>query len=120
MKLLAVVGTRPEAVKMAPLLLALRKEKEVELRLCVTAQHREMLDPALKLFGLEADCDLDLMEEGQSLNALAGRCVLAMDALLAEARPDRVLVHGDTTTAMAAALAAFHRGLAVGHVEAGL
>jgi UDP-N-acetylglucosamine 2-epimerase (non-hydrolysing) len=120
MKLLAVLGTRPEAIKMAPLLLALREEKEVELRLCVTGQHREMLDPVLALFGLEADFDLDLMDGGQSLNALAGRCLGALDRVFDEAEPERILVHGDTTTAMAAAVAAFHRGLPVGHVEAGL
>ncbi|HEX8644087.1 MAG TPA: UDP-N-acetylglucosamine 2-epimerase (non-hydrolyzing) [Allosphingosinicella sp.] len=120
MKLLAVIGTRPEAIKMAPLLAALREERGVELRLCVTGQHREMLDSPLRSFGLEADCDLALMEEQQSLNALAGSCLLAMDRIFDAARPDYVLVHGDTTTALATALAAFHRGLRVGHVEAGL
>jgi UDP-N-acetylglucosamine 2-epimerase (non-hydrolysing) len=120
MKLLAVVGTRPEAIKMAPLLLALRREPDVSLRLCVTGQHRDMIDPVLDLFGVRAECDLGLMEEGQSLNALAGRCLQALDREFADAKPDRVLVHGDTTTAMAAALAAFHCGLPVAHVEAGL
>jgi len=120
LSLLAVIGTRPEAIKMAPLLLALRREPDVALTLCVTGQHREMVDPVLALFGLEPDFRLDLMKEGQSLAALAGRCFSAMDAVFAEAAPDRVLVHGDTTTAMAAALAAVHRGLPVAHVEAGL
>ncbi|HEX8191408.1 MAG TPA: UDP-N-acetylglucosamine 2-epimerase (non-hydrolyzing) [Allosphingosinicella sp.] len=120
MSLLAVIGTRPEAIKMAPLLLALRREPEVDLRLCVTGQHREMLDPVLDLFELVPDVRLDLMRDGQSLTGLAGRCFSAIDAVLAEARPDRVLVHGDTTTAMAAALAAAHRQVPVGHVEAGL
>jgi UDP-N-acetylglucosamine 2-epimerase (non-hydrolysing) len=120
MKLLAVIGTRPEAIKMAPVLIALGREPEVELRLCVTAQHRQMLDTVLSLFGLVPDLDLDLMEEEQGLNALAGRCFSALDAVLADDPPDRVLVHGDTTTAMATALAAFHRGLPLAHVEAGL
>ena len=115
-----MIGTRPEAIKMAPLLLALRAEPEVALSLCVTGQHREMLDPVLALFGLKPDVRLDLMEEGQSLAALAGRCFSAMGAVFDGAAPDRVLVHGDTTTAMAAAFAAVHRGLPVAHVEAGL
>ena len=120
MKLLAVVGTRPEAIKMAPLLLALRREPDVALRLCVTGQHRDMIDPVLDLFGVQAECDLGLMEEGQSLNALSARCIAALDREFSDAKPDRVLVHGDTTTAMAAALAAFHCGLPVAHIEAGL
>jgi UDP-N-acetylglucosamine 2-epimerase (non-hydrolysing) len=120
LSLLAVIGTRPEAIKMAPLLLALREEPEAALRLCVTGQHREMLDPVLALFGLEPDFRLDLMDEGQSLAALAGRCFSAMDAVFVQAAPDRVLVHGDTTTAMATALAAVRCGLPIGHVEAGL
>jgi UDP-N-acetylglucosamine 2-epimerase (non-hydrolysing) len=119
-KLLVVIGTRPEAIKMAPLLLALRREPQVALRLCVTGQHREMLDPVLDLFGLEPDNDLDLMEEGQGLSALAGHCFEALGPVFAQAAPDRVLVHGDTTTAMAAALAAVHARLPVAHVEAGL
>ena len=120
MKLLAVIGTRPEAIKMAPLLLALRREEEVELRLCLSGQHRELLDPVLRLFGIEADIDLDLMAPGQGLNGLAGKALQWLDEVYEAEAPDRVLVHGDTTTALAAALAAFHRGLPVGHVEAGL
>jgi UDP-N-acetylglucosamine 2-epimerase (non-hydrolysing) len=120
MKLLAVIGTRPEAIKMAPVLLALSREPAVVPRLCITGQHREMLGPALAAFGLEPDHDLGLMEAGQSLNALTARCVAAVDEVIAAEAPDRVLVHGDTTTAMATALAAFHRGLPVAHVEAGL
>ncbi|MEA3017432.1 MAG: hypothetical protein QOI38_2154 [Sphingomonadales bacterium] len=120
MKLLAVIGTRPEAVKMAPLLLALRAEPAVDLRLCLSGQHREMVRPVLRLFGLEPDLDLALMTSAQSLNALAGRAIERLDAALAEIGPDRVLVHGDTTTALAAATAAFHRGVPVAHVEAGL
>jgi UDP-N-acetylglucosamine 2-epimerase (non-hydrolysing) len=119
-KLLAVIGTRPEAIKMAPLLALLRREEKVELRLCLSGQHRGLLDPALRLFGVEADLDLALMEPGQGLNALAGRALERLDRIYEDEAPDRVLVHGDTTTALAAALAAFHRGLPVGHVEAGL
>lgn len=119
-RLMAVIGTRPEAVKMAPLLLALQAEPAVDIRLCLSGQHRELIDPVLRLFGLEADGDLKLMAAGQSLNALAGAAFERIDPLLAEIRPDRVLVHGDTTTAMSAALAAFHRGIPVAHVEAGL
>ncbi|HEX8655566.1 MAG TPA: UDP-N-acetylglucosamine 2-epimerase (non-hydrolyzing) [Allosphingosinicella sp.] len=120
MKLLAVIGTRPEAVKMAPLLLALRAEPAVDLRLCLSGQHRELIDPVLQLFGLEADVDLALMTSGQSLNTLTGRALERLDVVLQDIGPDRVLVHGDTTTALAAALAAFHRGIPVAHVEAGL
>ena len=120
MKLLSILGTRPEAIKMAPLLLALRREPEIETQLCVTAQHREMLDTVLDLFGLVPDRDLDLMEPGQSLNALAAEAVARIDGMLEESSPDLVLVHGDTTTAMAAALAAFHRRVPVAHVEGGL
>lgn len=120
MKLLAVIGTRPEAIKMAPLLLALRREPGVKPILCVTGQHREMLGPALATFGFVPDLDLDLMEAGQSLNALAGRCILALENVFADVAPDRVLVHGDTTTALATAIAAFHCRLPVAHVEAGL
>lgn len=120
MKLLAVIGTRPEAIKMAPLLLRLREEPELRLSLCLTGQHRELIAPVLRLFGLEADLDLALMEPGQSLNAFAARAFHRLDGVLEQAAPDRVLVHGDTTTALAAALAAFHRGVPVAHVEAGL
>ena len=120
MRLLAVIGTRPEAIKMAPLLIALRAEPAVDVRLCLTGQHRELIGPVLDLFGLAADRDLALMTPGQTLNALAGRALERLDEVYDETAPDRVLVHGDTTTALAAALAAFHRGIPVGHVEAGL
>jgi UDP-N-acetylglucosamine 2-epimerase (non-hydrolysing) len=120
MKLLVVVGTRPEAIKMAPLILALRAEAEVETRVCVTGQHRHMLDQVLGLFEIVPDYDLDLMEPGQTLNGLAGNAIGRLDEVFAEFAPDRVLVHGDTTTALSAALAAFHRRIPIGHVEAGL
>jgi UDP-N-acetylglucosamine 2-epimerase (non-hydrolysing) len=117
---LVVYGTRPEAIKMAPVVAALRARAELGVRLCATAQHREMLDQVQALFGLRADRDLDLMRPDQSLNELTARALAALDGVLREERPAWVLVQGDTTTAMAATLAAFHRGIPVGHVEAGL
>ena len=119
MRLLSVLGTRPEAVKMAPVLAALRAER-VEVGLCVTGQHRELLDEVLAFFGVVPDFDLDLMEPAQALNRLAARAVGAIDNVLEATRPDRLIVQGDTTTALAAALAAFHRNIPVAHVEAGL
>jgi UDP-N-acetylglucosamine 2-epimerase (non-hydrolysing) len=120
MRLLSVIGTRPEAVKMAPVLRALAAEPGVESRLCVTGQHRELLDDALRFFDIAPDIDLDLMTPGQELNALFSNALHRLDAVLAETAPDRVIVQGDTTTAHAAALAAQHRGIPVAHVEAGL
>ena len=120
MRLLSVVGTRPEAIKMAPVLLELRDRPGIQSLLCATGQHRELVDEPLALFGLVPDFDLGLMEHGQSLNRLASRALAALDALLGEVKPDRLIVQGDTTTALAAALAAFHRGIPVAHVEAGL
>ena len=116
-----VIGTRPEAIKMAPILIRLRTEPETfAVRTCVTAQHREMLDSVFRVFELEPDVDLDLMQPGQDLNALAGRVLIHLDPVLADEAPDWVLVQGDTTTVMAASLAAFHRRIPVAHVEAGL
>jgi len=117
---LTIFGTRPEAIKMAPVVEALRRMAGVTSLICVTGQHRQMLDQVLRLFGIAADHDLGLMTRDQTLNGLAGRALSAIDAVLDEVKPDRVLVHGDTTTAMAASLAAFHRRIPVGHVEAGL
>ncbi len=105
---------------MAPLVLALQQEANVQSALCVTAQHRSLLDPIIDLFGLKPDFDLDIMEPNQSLNQLASRLMRKIDNVLEETKPDYVLVHGDTTTAMACGLAAFHRRIPVGHVEAGL
>jgi UDP-N-acetylglucosamine 2-epimerase (non-hydrolysing) len=119
-KLLVVVGTRPEAIKMAPVILALRREPGVAARLLVTGQHRDMVAPTLSAFGLAPDIDLALMTPDQSLNAFAGRAIEALDGAIADAAPDRVLVQGDTSSALAAAIAAFHRRVPVGHVEAGL
>ena len=120
MKLLSIFGTRPEAVKMAPILIALEREPGIESQVCVTGQHRLLLDQVLDFFSIRPDFDLNLMEPGQSLNALVPRAIERLDPILAAAAPDRVIVQGDTSTALAAALAAFHRGIPVAHVEAGL
>lgn len=116
-----VVGTRPEAIKMAPVVLRLRAEEEsFETILCATGQHREMLDRALEPFALRPAIDLDVMRPGQTLNEVASRVVERFDRVLVELSPAIVLVQGDTTTVLAASIAAFHRGIPVGHVEAGL
>ena len=114
-------GTRPEAIKMAPVVEALkRRPGAFSVRVCTTGQHREMLDQVQEIFGLRPDLDLGLMRPDQTLNGLAAGALAAMDEVLAAGGPDWLLVQGDTTTAMTAALAAFHRGVRVGHVEAGL
>jgi UDP-N-acetylglucosamine 2-epimerase (non-hydrolysing) len=120
MKVLSIFGTRPEAIKMAPVVRRLAVTPGVESLVCVTAQHRQMLDQVLELFAIKPDFDLDLMQPGQDLNDLAGRVLAGLDDILAGCAPDAVLVQGDTTTAFAGALAAFHRRIGVGHVEAGL
>ncbi len=118
---LVVFGTRPEAIKMAPLVLELRKRPDLFRTLvCVTGQHRSMLDQVLEVFGIVPDYDLDIMRQGQDLYDVTSRVLLGMRDVLASARPDCVLVHGDTTTSTAAALAAFYRQIPVGHIEAGL
>jgi UDP-N-acetylglucosamine 2-epimerase (non-hydrolysing) len=119
-KVLTVFGTRPEAIKMAPLVLALEREPGIEHRLVVTAQHRGLLDDVLQVFGLTPDHDLDLMRERQSLEYITSAALTGVGEVLAAERPDFVLVHGDTTTTFAAALAAFYAQIPVGHVEAGL
>ena len=119
-KILLIFGTRPEAIKMAPLCKNLLKNKIFETKICVTAQHREMLDQVLDFFKVKPDFDLNLMKSNQSLNELSYRLLLAIDAVLEDFNPDLVLVHGDTTTSSMGALASFHRGIKVGHVEAGL
>jgi UDP-N-acetylglucosamine 2-epimerase (non-hydrolysing) len=121
LRVLAVYGTRPEAIKMAPVLAALaRRPERFAVRVCTTGQHREMLDQVQDLLGLRPDLDLRLMRPDQTLNGLSAAALAAMDEVLAAEAPDWLLVQGDTTTAMAAALAAFHRRVRVGHVEAGL
>lgn len=119
-RVMSVFGTRPEAVKMAPLVKELEKHAEIESMVCVTAQHREMLDQVLELFDIKPDYDLDIMKERQTLTGITNRVLEGLDKVLDEAKPDVVLVHGDTTTSFAAALAAFYKQIKVGHVEAGL
>lgn len=119
-KVLLVFGTRPEAIKMAPLALALLEQKEFDVRICVTGQHREMLDQVLEVFDIKPDHDLDIMKSNQDLFDITALILTKMKDLLTQEKPDIVLVHGDTTTALAAALAAFYSQIPVGHVEAGL
>ncbi|TCC00765.1 UDP-N-acetylglucosamine 2-epimerase (non-hydrolyzing) [Kosakonia quasisacchari] len=120
MKVLTVFGTRPEAIKMAPLVHALAKDPDFEARVCVTAQHREMLDQVLTLFSIVPDYDLNIMRPGQGLTEITCGILEGLKPILESFRPDVVLVHGDTTTTMAASLAAFYQRIPVGHVEAGL
>jgi UDP-N-acetylglucosamine 2-epimerase (non-hydrolysing) len=120
MKILTVFGTRPEAIKMAPLVSALASDSRFEAKICVTAQHREMLDQVLKLFEITPDFDLNLMKPGQSLNDVTSGVLSKLKPVLNEFEPDVVLVHGDTATTSAAALAAYYEQITVGHVEAGL
>jgi len=121
LRVMTVMGTRPDTIKMAPVVAALRAaQPAVEPIVCVTAQHREMLDEVLALFGIVPDIDLDIMTKTQSLTDITTRVLVGMERALTQARPDVVLVHGDTTTSTAAALAAFYQKIPVGHVEAGL
>ncbi len=120
-KIMLVLGTRPEAIKMAPLYYELKKyPSEFETRLCVTAQHRQMLDQALNVFGIKPDIDLNIMKSGQDLFDITVSVLLKMRQVLREHKPDILLVHGDTTTALASAMASLYLGVPVGHVEAGL
>ena len=120
MKVFVVFGTRPEAIKLAPVILALRKQPEFETCICITAQHRQMLDPVLKLFGIKPDYDLNLMQEDQSLFHVTARALAGLESILNREKPDAVLVQGDTTSTFAAALAAYYLKISVGHIEAGL
>ena len=121
LKLMTVFGTRPEAIKMCPLVLEMRKYPDyIEPIVAVTAQHREMLDQVLKLFEIKPDYDLNIMQAGQTLYDVTSRALLGLRDVMEEAKPDMVLVHGDTTTTFAGALAAFYAQIPVGHVEAGL
>lgn len=120
LKVLTVFGTRPEAIKMAPLVHALANDNRFEAKVCVTAQHREMLDQVLKLFKITPDYDLNLMKAGQTLPEITSRILLELTPVLKEFKPDIILVHGDTATTFAASLAAYYEKIAVGHVEAGL
>lgn len=120
LRVMTIFGTRPEAIKMAPLVAELSRREECESICCVTAQHREMLDSVLEIFKLRPDYDLDIMEPRQTLSTITSKCLLGMDKVLKEAEPDLVLVHGDTSTTFSGALAAFYHQVPVGHVEAGL
>ena len=119
-KVLLVFGTRPEAVKMAPLVKAFEKERTIESKICVTAQHREMLDQVLEIFNIKPDYDLNLMKPGQDLYDITSNVLLGMKDVLNDFQPNVVLVHGDTTTTSATSLATFYQKIKVGHVEAGL
>ena len=119
-KVLAVFGTRPEAIKMAPLVRALNQQPDIETRVAVTAQHREMLDQVLRLFKIEPAYDLDIMQQGQTLYDITSRALLGLRDVMRADKPDLVLVHGDTTTTFVAALAAYYEQIETGHVEAGL
>ena len=119
-KVMSIFGTRPEAIKMAPLVKELERRKEIESIVCVTAQHREMLDQVLNTFDIKPDYDLNIMKQGQSLADVTTRALVGLEDVIKEVKPDIVLVHGDTTTTFAGALAAFYNQVAIGHVEAGL
>ncbi len=119
-KVMSIFGTRPEAIKMAPLVKELERRKEIESIVCVTAQHREMLDQVLNTFDIKPDYDLNIMKQGQSLADVTIRALVGLEEVIKEVKPDIVLVHGDTTTTFAGALAAFYNQVAIGHVEAGL
>ncbi|RJE76929.1 UDP-N-acetylglucosamine 2-epimerase [Pseudoalteromonas sp. MSK9-3] len=120
MKVLTVFGTRPEAIKMAPLVKKLRANSEIEDRVCVTAQHREMLDQVLELFEIKPDYDLNIMKAGQDLYDITAKILLGLREVIEDFKPDWILVHGDTTTTIAASMAAFYGKVKIGHVEAGL
>jgi UDP-N-acetylglucosamine 2-epimerase (non-hydrolysing) len=119
-KVMTIFGTRPEAIKMAPLVKELEKREEVESIVCVTAQHRQMLDQVLETFSIVPDHDLNIMKQGQTLVDITTRALQSLNSVIAEVKPDIVLVHGDTTTTLSGSLAAFYNQVAVGHVEAGL
>lgn len=119
-KVISIFGTRPEAIKMAPLVKELEKREEIESIVCVTAQHREMLDQVLETFDIKPDYDLNIMKQGQTLGDITTRALTGLERVIKECKPDIVLVHGDTTTTFAGALAAFYNQVSIGHVEAGL
>ena len=119
-KVMSVFGTRPEAIKMAPLVKELARCDEIESICCVTAQHRQMLDSVLEVFDLKPDWDLDIMTPRQTLSTITSKCILGMDEAIETLKPDMILVHGDTSTTFAGALSAFYHQVSVGHVEAGL
>lgn len=119
-KVMSIFGTRPEAIKMAPLVKELERREETESIVCVTAQHRQMLDQVLDTFAITPDYDLNIMKQGQTLSDITTAALLGLEGVIKETKPDLILVHGDTTTTFAGALAAFYQQVAIGHVEAGL
>ncbi|MCX6248464.1 MAG: UDP-N-acetylglucosamine 2-epimerase (non-hydrolyzing) [Bacteroidetes bacterium] len=119
-KIAFIFGTRPEAIKLAPVILEMKKSQDFQVEVCVTAQHREMLDQVLEIFGIKPETDLDLMQPDQSLATFAARAIVHVDEYLKKSKPGMILVQGDTTTVFAAALAAFYNHIPIGHVEAGL
>ena len=119
-RVMTIFGTRPEAIKMAPLVKELERREEIESLCCVTAQHRQMLDSVLEVFGVRPDRDLDIMAPRQTLSHITSKCLLGMDEAIDELKPDMILVHGDTSTTFAGALSAYYHQVSVGHVEAGL
>jgi len=119
-KVMTIFGTRPEAIKMAPLVKELEKRDNIRSIVCVTAQHREMLDQVLKVFDIKADYDLNIMKQGQTLSEITSRVLLGLEEVIKKENPDIILVHGDTSTTFAGALAAFYNQVDIGHVEAGL
>lgn len=119
-RLMVVFGTRPEAIKMAPVIKELRRSNLIDTRVCITGQHREMLDQVLEIFNIVPDYDLSLMHPGQTLTELTNKVISEMEKVFLDWRPDLILVHGDTTTAFASSLAAFYQQIPIGHVEAGL
>ena len=120
LRIMSVFGTRPEAIKMAPLVKELASREEIQSLCCVTAQHRQMLDSVLEVFSLKPDWDLDIMTPRQTLSTITSKCLLGMDEAIDALKPDMILVHGDTSTTFAGALSAFYHQIPVGHVEAGL
>ena len=120
LRVMSVFGTRPEAIKMAPLVQELKRYPEIESLCCVTAQHRQMLDSVMEVFHLQADCDLNIMAPRQTLSSITCKCLAGMDDVIDRMKPDLILVHGDTSTTFAGALSAFYHQVPVGHVEAGL
>ena len=119
-KVMVVFGTRPEAIKMCPVVKALKKSASLQTVVCVTGQHREMLDSVMQAFSLQAQYDLNIMERQQTLSTITTKTILGMDRVIDQAKPDLILVHGDTSTTFAGALSAFYHKIPVGHVEAGL
>lgn len=119
-KIMTIFGTRPEAIKMAPLVKALKNNDNIHCVVCITAQHRQMLDQVMDAFEIQADYDLDIMKQGQTLTDITSRVIYGLEEVFAKEKPDMILVHGDTTTAFASALSSFYNHIAIGHVEAGL